>query len=61
MKIHFRFFLSHNNSEKCHYFIKKIMYFEKILCKIVLNRRASRDVIMLLLMTSLAKKRITGV
>ena len=30
MKIHFRFFLSHDNSEKYQYFMKKSMYFEKI-------------------------------
>ena len=30
MKIYFRFFLSHDNSEKYQYFMKKSMYFEEI-------------------------------
>ena len=30
MKIHFRFFLSHDNSEKYQYFMKKGMHFAKI-------------------------------
>ena len=30
MQIHFRSFLSHDNSEKYQYFLKKTMYFEKI-------------------------------
>ena len=37
------------------------MYFEKIPRKNRLKRRALRDIIMLLLMTSVAKKRETGV
>ena len=57
MKIHFRFFLSHDNSEKHQYFTKK----DCILRNIALKRRVVRDVIMLLLMTSLVKKRETGV
>ena len=61
MKIHFRFFLSHDNSEKYQYFMKKVCILRKFRAKIVLKRRALRDVIMLLLMTSLAKERETAV
>ena len=61
MKIHFRFFLSHDNSEKYQYFMKKVCILRKIRAKNALKRRASRDVIILLLMTSLVKKRETGV
>ena len=53
MKIHFRFFLSHANSEKYQYFMKKVCILRKFRAKIALKRRALRDVIMLLLMTSL--------
>ena len=61
MKIHFRFFLSHDNSEKYHYFVKKVCILRKFRAKIAMKRRALRDVIMLLLMTSLAKERETAV
>ena len=61
MKIHFRFFLSHDNSPKYQYFMKKVSILRKFRAKITLKRRALRDVIMLLLMTSLAKKRETAV
>ena len=61
MKIHFRFFLSHDNSEKYQYFMKKACFLRKFLAKIALKRRAFRDVIVLLLMTSLAKERETAV
>ena len=61
MKIHFRFFLSHDNSEKYQYFMKKVCILRKFRAKIALKRRALRDVIMLLLMTSLAKERETAV
>ena len=61
MKIHFRFFLSHDNSEKYQYFMKKMCISRKFRAKIALKRRALRDVIMLLLMTSLAKERETAV
>ena len=56
MKIHFKFFLSHDNSEIYQYFMKKVdLYILRKLCtKIALKCRALRDVIMLLLMTSLA-------
>ena len=57
MKIHFRFFLSHENSEKYQYFMKKVCILRKFRAKIALKRRALRDVIMLLLMTSLTKER----
>ena len=62
MKIHFRFFLSHDNSEKYQYFIKKkVCILRKFRAKIALKRLALRDVIMLLLLTSLAKERKTAV
>ena len=61
MKIHFRFVLSHDNSQKYQYFMKKVSILRKFRAKIALKRRALRDVIMLLLMTSLAKKRETAV
>ena len=61
MKIHFRFFLSHDNSEKYQYFMKKVCILRKFRAKIVLERRALRDVIMFLLMMSLAKERETAV
>ena len=41
--------------------MKKVCILRKILAKIALKRRALRDVITLLLMTSLAKKRETAV
>ena len=61
MKIHFRFFLSHDNSEKDQYFMKKVCILGKFRAKIALKRRVLHDVIMLLLMTSLAKERETAV
>ena len=61
MKIHFRFFLSHDNSEKYQNFMKSVCILRKFRAKIALKRRALRDVIMLLLMTSLAKERETAV
>ena len=61
MKIHFRFFLSHDNSENYQYFMKKVCILIKFRAKIALKRRALRDVIMLVLMTSLAKERETAV
>ena len=66
MKIHIRFFLSHDNSDKYQYFMKKVCIFDVDLLPILVDleamkRRALRNVIMLLLMTSLAKKRETGV
>ena len=61
MKIHFRFFLSHDNSEKYQYFMKKVCILRKFRAKIAQKRRALHDVIMLLLMTSLAKERETAV
>ena len=61
MKIHFRFFLSHDNSEKYQYSMKKVCILRKFCAKIALKRRALRNVIMLLLMTSLAKERETAV
>ena len=61
MKIHFRFFLSHVNSEKISIFHEKSMYFEKIPRENRPEASALRDVIMLLLMTSLAKERETAV
>ena len=62
MKIYFRFFLSHDNSEKYQYLMKKVRILKKFSAKIALKRRtALRDVIMLLLMTSLAKERETAV
>ena len=57
MKIHFRFFLSHDHSEKYQHFMKKVCILRKFRAKIALKRRASCDVIMLHLMTSLAKER----
>ena len=60
MKNHFIFFLSHDNSEKYQYFMKKECILRKFRARIALKRRALRDVIMLLLMTSLAKKRETA-
>ena len=41
--------------------MKKVCILRKLRAKIVLKRRALRDVIMLLLVTSLAKKRETAV
>ena len=61
MEIHFRFFLSHDNSEKYQYLMKKECILRKVRAKIALKRSALRDVIMLLLMTSLAKERETAV
>ena len=61
MKIHFRFFLSHDNFEKYQYFLKKVCILRKFRAKFALKRRALRVVIMLLLMTSLAKDRETAV
>ena len=61
MKIHFRFFLSHDNSEKYQYFMIKECILRKFRAKIALKRRALRDVIMLLLMTSLTKERETAI
>ena len=61
MKIHSRFFLSHDYSVKYQYFMKKVCILRKFRAKIVLKRRALHDVIMLLLMTSLAKERETAV
>ena len=61
MKIYFRFFSSHDNSEKYQYFMKKVSILRKFRAKIALKRRALRDVIMLLLMKSLEKKRETAV
>ena len=45
MKIHFRFFLSHDNSEKYQCFMKKVCILRKFHAKIALKRRALRDVI----------------
>ena len=61
MKIHFRFFLSHDNFEKYQYFMNKACILRNFRAKIALKRRALRDVIMLLLITSLEKTRETGV
>ena len=63
MKIHFRFFLSHDNSEKYQYFLKRVCILRKFRAKIAQKRRALRDVLMLLFtyMTSLAKERETAV
>ena len=61
MKIHFRFFLLHYNTEKYQYFTKKVCILRKFCAKIALKRRALRDVIMHLLMTSPTKKRQTAV
>ena len=61
MKIHFRFFLSHDNSQKYQYLMKKVCILRKFRAKIALKCRALRDVIMLLLMTSLVKERETAV
>ena len=61
MKIHFRFFLSHDNSEKYQYFMKKVCILSKFRATIALKHRSLRDVIMLLLVTSLAKERETAV
>ena len=61
MKIHFRFFFSHDNYEKYQYFMKKVCILRKFRTKIALKRRALRDVLMLLLMTSLAKEREAAV
>ena len=64
MQMHFRFILSYDNSEKYQYFMKKSMYFEKITRENrpeAITRRAIRDVIMLLLVTLLAKERETAV
>ena len=52
MKIHFRFFLSHDDSEIYQYFMKKDMYFEKIPSENRPDVSCFTDVIMLLLMTS---------
>ena len=41
--------------------MKKVYILRKVRAKIALKRRALRDVIILLLMTSLAKTRETGV
>ena len=62
MKIHFRSFLSHAYSKKYEYFMTKVCIFEKKFCaKIALKRRALLNIIMLFLMTSLAKERKTAV
>ena len=61
MKIHFRFFLSHEYSEKYQYFTKNVFILRKFHRKIALKRHALRDVIMLFLMTSLAKEHKTAV
>ena len=61
MKIHFRFFLSHANSKKYQDFMKKVCVLRKFHAKIALKRRALRDVIMFLLMSSLAKEHETSV
>ena len=63
MKIHFRFFLSRDtgNSKKYPYLMKKVCILRKFRAKIALKRRALRDVIMFILMTSLAKERETAV
>ena len=61
MKIHFRFFLSHDKSKKYKYFMKKVCILRKFRGKIALKRSALRDVIMILLMTSLAIERETAV
>ena len=61
MKIHFRFFLPHVNSEKISRFYEKVCIFRKFCTKIALKLRALHNVTMLLLMTSLAKERETAV
>ena len=61
MKIHLRFFLSHDNYKKYQYFMNKVCILRKFRAKIAVKRRALRDVIMLLLITSLAKERETAV
>ena len=61
MKIHFRFFLSYDYTEKYQYFMKKVCILKKFPAKIALRRGALRDVIMHFLMMSLAKKHQTGV
>ena len=60
MKIHFRFFLSHDSSEKYQNLMKKVCILRKFHAKISLKGRALRDIIMLL-MASLAKKCETGI
>ena len=55
------FFLSHDNSEQYQYFMKKVCIMRKFRAKIALKHRALRDIIMLLLMTSLANERETAV
>ena len=52
--------LSHDNSEKYQYSMKKVIILIKFRAKIALQRRALRDVIMFLLMMSLAKERETA-
>ena len=61
MKIYFKFFLSHDNSEKYQYLMKIVCILRKFRAKIALKRRALRDVIMLFLMTSLEKECETAV
>ena len=58
MKMYFRFFLSHDNSEKnINISWKKYVFWENSAMK----RRALRDVIMLVFMTKLATERETAV
>ena len=59
--IHFRFFLSHDKSEKISIFDEKRIYFEKIPCENRPEASCLQDIIMFLMMMSLAKKRKTGV
>ena len=57
----FQILLSHDNSKKYQYFMKKVFRILRTYrAKVGLKRRALRNVIMLLLM-SLAKERETGV
>ena len=56
--LHFRFFLSHDHSEKYNYFMKILRKFHT---KIALNHCALHYFRMLLLMTPLVKNRETGV
>ena len=54
-------FINNDNSEKYRYFMKKVCILRKFRTKIIaLKRHALCDVIMLLLMTSLAKERETA-
>ena len=56
-----RFFLSHDKFKKYQYLLKNVCISRKFRAIIALKRRALRDVIMFLPMTSLAKRRETGV